>query len=744
MARSKKTQPAKAPVNLPAAVIENAGKVVEQPITETLEKNYMPYAMSVIVSRAIPEIDGFKPSHRKLLYTMYKMGLLSGGRTKSANVVGQTMRLNPHGDAAIYETMVRLSRGYEALLYPYVDSKGNFGKIYSRDMAYAASRYTEVRLDKICEEVFWGIDRDTVDFADNYDGTMKEPVLLPVTFPTILAGANTGIAVGMASSICSFNLKELCDTTVALIRDPSHDPLSTMPAPDFPGGGTILYDAAAMAEIYRTGRGSFKVRAAYTYQKDSNCIEVTEIPYTTTTEAIIERIVDAVKQGRIREISDVRDETDLQGLKIAIDLKRGADPDKLMQKLYRATPLEDSFACNFNVLIGSTPRVMGVTELLGEWIRFRTGCVRRGVSYELERKKERLHLMRGLEKILLDIDRAVKIVRETEEEREVIPNLMIGFGIDKIQAEYVAEIRLRHLNREYILNRTREIDALLRDIAEMEGILASPAKVKNLIVADLKRVSESYGGGRKTRLTAGEVIEAEPEEDLPDYPVNLFFTAEGYFKKITPLSWRLGGEHKLKEDDRIVTTYAEISNRAHLLFFSSAGQCYKAQASDFDDQKASVMGDYIPAKLGFDPGESAIAMVATDDFKGNMLFFFENGKAAKVPLSAYATKTRRRKLTGAYSTASPLAALFHEDGPRDYGLRSDAEKLLVISSAKVPQKATRDSQGVAVMALRGKAKLKAVLAGDHLPADTARYRSRNIPAAGAAIDPKDVAEQLEL
>lgn len=630
--RKKKSAPKRPPVQKTHGVIEGAGMVVEQKIANTLELNYMPYAMSVILSRAIPEIDGFKPSHRKLLYTMYKMGLLTGARTKSANIVGQTMKLNPHGDQAIYDTMVRLSRGYEALLHPYVDSKGNFGKFYSRDMAWAASRYTEAKLDPICGELFRDIDKDTIDFVDNYDNTLREPTLLPASYPSVLVNANTGIAVGMASSICSFNLKEVCETAIALIRDPQHDISSTLPAPDFTGGGQIVYSKETFGQIYKTGRGSFKVRARYAYDKSANCIDILGIAPTTTCEAIIEKIIDIVKAGKIKEIADVRDETGLDGLKITIDLKRGADPDRLMQRLYKMTPLEDSFACNFNVLIAGVPRVLGVRELLDEWTAFRVECVRRRTHFDLSKKKDKLHLLSGLKLILLDIDKAVRIVRETAEEDEVVPNLMIGFGIDEIQAEYVAEIKLRHLNREYILKRTQEIETLEKDIEELEAILASKTRVKTIIINELKEVAEKYGQPRKSILIYPDEIEdVQLEEEIPDYPVNLFFTKEGYFKKITPLSLRMSGEQKLKPEDEITQT-VEATNACDLLFFTNKCQVYKAKASDFPDTKASVLGEYIPARLGMDEGETAVYMVMTKDYNGILLFAFENGKVAKVPL----------------------------------------------------------------------------------------------------------------
>ena len=728
----------------PNAVIENAGVMVDQTITETLEKNYMPYAMSVILSRAIPEIDGFKPSHRKLLYTMYKMGLLTSGRTKSANVVGQTMRLNPHGDAAIYETMVRLSRGYEALLYPYVDSKGNFGKAYSRDMAYAASRYTEVKLEKICQELFADIDKDTVDFVDNYDATMKEPRLLPVTYPGILVNANMGIAVGMASSICPFNLGEVCETTIALMQDPEHDIASTLTAPDFPGGGYILYDRAELEKIYATGRGSVTVRSRYTYDKGNNCIDITEIPPTTTIEAIMDKVIDLIKGGRIREIADMRDETDLNGLKITIDLKRGADPDKLMQKLFRLTPLEDNFSCNFNVLVGGMPKVMGVRELLGEWIAFREECVRRRIFFDLTKKKEKLHLLRGLEKILLDIDKAIRIVRETEEEKEVVPNLMIGFGIDEIQAEYVAEIRLRQLNREYILDRTEEIGQLEKDIAEMEGTLQSRRKIRSVITAELKAVEKKYSQPRKSMLLfPSEVPAEEPEDDTPDYPVNLFFTREGYFKKITNQSLRMSGEQKLKDGDEVAET-VQATNRSELLFFTNRCQVYKTAASEFEDTKASALGDYLPAKLGMESGEVPVYMAVTSDYSGFMLFGFENGKVAKVPLSAYQTKTRRKKLTAAFSDKSPLAAALQMEADGEVLLLSTDTRMLIVHSGLIPAKVTKDSQGVSVMALKKKHTLRTLRRYDGSFADPKRYQVHTLPGAGALPRDGDGSEQLTL
>ena len=733
------------PAGASHGVIEHAGEVMEQQITDTLEKNYMPYAMSVILSRAIPEIDGFKPSHRKLLYTMYKMGLLGPTRTKSANIVGQTMKLNPHGEAAIYDTMVRLSRGYEALLHPFVDSKGNFGKFYSRDMAWAASRYTEARLDNICQELFRDIDRDTVDFVDNYDNTIKEPTLLPATFPTVLVNANTGIAVGMASSICPFNLAEVCQTAIGLIRDPEFDVLSTLQAPDFPGGGQIVYDKKQMENIYQTGRGSFRVRSRYAYDKSANCIDVTQIPPTTTVEVIVEKVVDLIKQGKLKEISDIRDETGLDGLKITIDLKRGADPDKLMQKLFRLTTLEDSFSCNFNVLVAGVPRVMGVRELLEEWTAFRVECVRRRTYYDLSRKREKLHLLQGLQAILLDIDKAVRIVRETEEEAEVVPNLMIGFGIDETQAEYVAEIKLRHLNREYILKRTEETSQLEKDIAELQDIMDHKSKVKSIIVAELKEVARTYGQPRRSMLLYADEIETYSEEDdVPDYPVHLFFTKDGYFKKITPQSLRMSGEQKLKEGDEVVQQ-AEAANSDDLLFFTDRCQVYKARASDFGDTKASVLGEYIPARLGMDEGENAVYMAVTKDYGGYMLFFFENGKAAKVDMAAYETKTNRRKLLGAYSDKSPLVCAHYI---REYGefLLTNAQgRLLLFHTGAAASKSSRSTQGVQVMTLRkGGRVISAVPYQEGMLKKPDRYR-KNIPAVGAMPLPEETeGEQMTL
>lgn len=726
-----------------SAVIENAGIVVDQPITETLEKNYMPYAMSVIVSRAIPEIDGFKPSHRKLLYTMYKMGLLSGIRTKSANIVGQTMRLNPHGDAAIYETMVRLSRGYEALLHAYVDSKGNFGKSYSRDMAYAASRYTEAKLAPVATQIFADIDSDTVDFVDNYDNTMKEPSLLPVTFPSILVNANMGIAVGMASSICSFNLAEVCETTAALMKNPDHDPIATLKAPDFVGGGYVVYDEGQLRKIYETGRGGIKIRARYSYDKTENCIDITQIPPTTTVEAIMDKIVDLIKQNKIREIADMRDETDLNGLKLTIDLRRGADAEKLMQKLYRMTPLEDTFSCNFNILVAGSPRVMGIREIISEWSAFRQECVRRRVYFDLKKKKDKLHLLLGLSKILLDIDKAVRVVRETDEEREVVPNLMIGFGIDEIQAEYVAEIRLRHLNREYILNRTKEIDSLKAEIAEMESILSNPKRVISIIIDELKQVAKKYGQPRKTLLYYPTDQDSEEQvEEMPDYPVTLFFTKEGYFKKITPQSLRMSGEHKLKEGDSIAQEIV-ASNTAQILFFTDKHQVYKADAYDFADTKTSVMGDFIPAKLEMEEGETAIYMAVTKNYDGYMLFFFENGKAAKVDLAGYQTKTKRRKLVGAYSDKFPLVALYQIAEEGEFLLKATNNRTLIVNSGAISSKTTKSTQGVQVMTLRKNTLLQnAVPFAEEMLSNAHRFRTKSLPAAGCFPKEEDLGEQL--
>ena len=742
--KKKKAEPPKRAANI-AAEIENAGVVIEQPITETLETNFMPYAMSVIISRAIPEIDGFKPAHRKLLYTMYKMGLLTGARTKSANIVGQTMRLNPHGDAAIYETMVRLTRGNQALLHPYVDSKGNFGKAYSRDMAYAAARYTEAKLDPICNELFADIDKDTVDFQDNYDGSMKEPALLPVRFPSILLNSNIGIAVSMASAICPFNLEELCDTTIALMKNPAHDLLTTLTAPDFPGGGYILYDEAQLRKIYETGRGSIRVRARYHYDKAANCLEITEIPPTTTIEAIIDKIVELVKGGKMREVADIRDETDLSGLKIAVDLKRGVDPERLMQKLFRMTPLEDTMSCNFNVLIGGYPRVMGARELLEEWTAFREECVKRRVYFDLKKKKEKLHLLQGLAKILLDIDKAIRIIRQTEEESEVVMNLMIGFGIDEIQAEYVAEIKLRHLNREYILKRTDEREELKEEISQMEEILGNQKKVRSIIISELQQIKKKYAQPRRSLILYDtQPAREEAEEETPDYPVHLFFTREGYFKKITPQSLRMSSEQKLKEGDQILSEM-ESTNRAHLLFFTDRQQVYKSHAYDFDDTKASVMGDYVPAKLGLDEGERIVCFAAVQEYTGYMLFFFRGGKAAKVEMSAYETKTNRKKLANAYSGKDSLAGAFYVPGDREFLLRTTGGRMLIVHTGAIHPKQTRDTQGVAVMTLKKNALVDTVVPfEDRMLNNAHRFRTKSLPAAGAIPKEQDLGEQTSL
>lgn len=740
---SGKSAPKKKTVGVPDAYIAGSGIVAEETITDTLEKNYMPYAMSVIISRALPEIDGFKPSHRKLLYTMYKMGLLTGAKTKSANIVGQTMKLNPHGDAAIYETMVRLSKGNEALLHPYVDSKGNFGKAYSKNMAYAASRYTEAKLAPICAELFSDIDKDTVDFVPNYDNETTEPTLLPATFPSVLVNANVGIAVSMASAVCPFNLAEVCETTVGLIRNPEHDIMSTLKGPDFPGGGFIIYDEHELKNVYETGRGSIKIRSKYNFDEASNCIEVTEIPPTTTIEAIMDKIIELVKGGKISEISYIRDETDINGLKIAIDIKKGVDPDKLMKKLFRMTPLQDSYACNFNILIGGMPRVMGVREILEEWVAFRKECVKRRIYFELSKKKSKLHLLKGLKKILLDIDKAVKIVRETEEETEVVPNLMIGFGIDETQADYVAEIKLRHLNKEYILNRISEIEDLEKSIAEMEDILKDDKKVKNLIIDELNEVSRKYRQPRKTLFiyTAGEEEEAE-EDDTPDFPVTLFISQSGYFKKITPQSLRMSGDQKLKEGDFIINS-VETTNRSELLFFSDKAQVYKSKTSLFKNTKASELGIYIPAQLGFDDGESFRSMIVTNDYSGYLIMIFANGKVAKVPLNAYETKTNRKKLANAYSDKSPLVAMFCVADNEDILLTTSNGRAVVFNTGMILPKTTRDTIGVQVVTLKAKAEVVgAQTVSEEKKAEYSKYYVKTIPAAGSLA--KDIADADQL
>ena len=738
---TKKKEPEKKKFDNPN-VLGLRSQVLEQPITETLEQNFMPYAMSVIVSRAIPEIDGFKPSHRKLLYTMFKMGLLSGARTKSANVVGQTMRLNPHGDAAIYETMVRLSAGYEALLTPFVDSKGNFGKVYSRDMSYAASRYTEAKLSPICAELFRDIDKDTVDFADNYDGSMQEPTLLPTSFPNVLVSNNTGIAAGMASAICGFNLNEVCDTAIAYLKDPSHDLLSTLPAPDFPTGGEILYDRAEMEKIYRTGRGSVRLRARWRYLSKENIIEIYEIPYTTTSEAILDKVADLIKAGKVREINDMRDETDLNGLRLAIDLKRGADPDKLMQKLFKLTTLQDAFACNFNILVGGNPRVLGVGEILEEWTAWRMDCVRRRVWHELAKKKDKLHLLRGLEQILLDIDKAIAIIRNTELESEVVPNLMMGFGIDQIQAEFVAEIKLRNINREYILKRTAETEELEREIEDLEATLNNRRRLRSIIVDELKQVNKKYPTPRKSAIVyADEIEEFDEEQAVEDYPVTLFLSREAYFKKITPLSLRMSGEQKYKEGDGLLCSF-ESSNRRELLFLTDRQQLYKCRVSDFEDGKASALGVYLPTRLQMDEGENVLAMIDPGDYRSHLLFFFENGKAARIELSAYETKTNRKKLVGAYSDKSPLRAVLQLRQETDIAVEASDGRCLIFHTSLLQPKTSRVTQGVGVMALKAKKQLVRAAFLEETPIrDAKRYRVRSLPAAGALLKPEDRGEE---
>lgn len=744
MAKKKQPENEKKKVNTDN-IVGLVGSTTEQAISETLEINYMPYAMSVIVSRAIPEIDGFKPSHRKLLYTMYKMGLMNGGRTKSANIVGQTMHLNPHGDAAIYETMVRLARGNETLLHPFVDSKGNFGKVYSRDMAYAASRYTEAKLDPICAELFRDIDSDTVDMVDNYDATTKEPTLFPTTFPNVLVTANQGIAVGMASNICSFNLKEVCDTTIALLKNPEADILETLPGPDFSTGAQLLFDEAATREVYATGRGSFKLRAKWRYVKEGNLIEITEIPYTTAIEVIIDKVSDLIKAGKIREIADMRDETDLGGLKLTIDLKRGVDPDKLMQKLYRTTTLQDSFPCNFNILVAGMPRVMGVGEILEEWTAWRIECIKRRLFFQIGKKEERLHLLKGLERILLDIDKAISIIRETELEDEVVPNLMIGFGIDEIQANFVAEIKLRNINKQYILKQTKSIRELEEEIENLRDTLNSNSKLKKVLISELEQVSKKYGQPRKTEIVY-DAEDAEPQdeaEEIPDYPVTVFLSKGGYLKKITAQSLRMSGEQKFKEGDELAWQ-KESSNRAELLVFTDQYQCYKTRLSDFEDSKASVLGDYLPQKLGMDAGENVKEVVFAGDYKGFVLFFFENGKAAKVPLSAYETKTNRKKLIGAYSDKSPLVSVLALDSDDAVLLTAGDERALIFSTAELLPKTTKNTQGVAVMSLKKKAVLvSAKLLSTVGLENQSRYRTKTIPAAGALLRPEDLGQKQQ-
>lgn len=737
---AKKQIPEKKKFNNPDVVGLRA-EVLEQPITETLEQNYMPYAMSVIVSRAIPEIDGFKPSHRKLLYTMYKMGLLNGSRTKSANIVGQTMRLNPHGDAAIYETMVRLSKGYDALLTPFVDSKGNFGKVYSRDMSFAASRYTEAKLSPICAEVFRDIDQDTVEFVDNYDGSMKEPSLLPTAFPNVLVSGNTGIAVGMASQICGFNLEEVCRTAIEFLQDPECDILATMPAPDFSTGGEIIYDRTEMENIYDTGRGSFKVRSRWRHLPKENIIEIYEIPYSTTSEAIVDKVAELIKAGKVKEINDMRDETDLSGLKLAIDLKRGTDPDKLMQKLFKLTPLMDSFACNFNILIAGNPKVMGVREILGEWCAWRSDCVRRRVYYDLSRKKEKLHLLKGLEQILLDIDKAISIIRNTELESEVIPNLMMGFGIDKIQAEFVAEIKLRNINREYILKRVSETEELEKAIAELEDTLKSRRKIKNIIIGELKAIIKKYPSPRKTGIVyASEIEEFEEADTVEDYPVTVFMSNEGYIKKITPQSLRMSSEQKFKDGDSLKLSF-EATNRTELLVFTDRQQVYKTRLSDFEDTKASALGTYLPGKLSMDDGEKVIALIRPENYKKNLLLFFENGKTARLDVAAYETKTNRKKLVNAYSDKSPLAAVFTISEEINVAVFSSDGRAMVFNTSLLQLKTSRSTQGVAVMSLKKNHKLVSAAPLDETTIkNVARYRVKSLPAAGALFREDDRGE----
>lgn len=736
MARKKKTDLTSVPVQV--------AEISQQPITDTIEKNYMPYVMSVIISRAIPEIDGFKPSHRKLLYTMYKMGLLTGPRTKSANVVGQTMRLNPHGDMAIYETMVRLTRGYEALLHPFVDSKGGFGKQYSRDMAFSASRYTEVKLAPICAELFSGIDKDAVDLVDNYDNTTKEPTLLPTTFPNVLVSPNSGIAVGMASSICSFNLSEVCDGTIALLKNPNTSidkMLDLIKAPDFSGGGYIIYDREQLKDIYLTGRGSFKLRSRYVYKKESNCIEIIQIPYSTSIEVIMKKIIDMIKEGKLKEISDIRDEIDFDGFKLTIDLRRGVDPDKLMSKLFKTTSLEDDFGCNFNILVDGAPRLMGIIEILKEWIRFRMTCYRRELTYDLNKKKDKLHLLLGLGKILLDIDKAIKIVRETENEADVVPNLAKGFNIDTVQAEYIAEIKLRNLNREYILNRIKEIESLQKDIAEIEEIISDDIKLKSEIAKQLTQIKKKYGAPRKTQLLySDDITEYTETEDDESMEVHVVFTKEGYFKQITHKSLRGNDEQKLKDGDEIIFE-KDVSNKEELLFFSDRCKAYKARVADFEMVKASVLGDYVPARLGFEDGERVISMILPGGYKdtSNVIFVFENGKCAKVPLSSYQTKSNRRMLTGAYSDSSPLITAILEDGKKDIAIISNVSRAIIVSSSIIPLKSTRSTQGVSVFKVKGVQKIVAATDSPEKYCTTpSRYKKTKIPATGTILEEKDI------
>ncbi len=743
MAKKKKTTDEK------ITGVEPAAPVTPQLITETIEENYMPYVMSVIVSRAIPEIDGFKPAHRKLLYTMYKMGLMTGPRTKSANVVGQTMRLNPHGDMAIYETLVRLTRGNAALLHPFIDSKGAFGKQYSTEMKFSAPRYTEVKLDKFTSEIFSGIDKNAVDLVDNYDGTMKEPVLLPTTFPNILVTPNMGIAVGMASNICSFNLAEICDGTIALLRNPKLDTeklLDIIKAPDFPGGGQIIYNRDSMREVFETGSGSVRIRSKYKYDPKANCIDILEIPYSTTIEQIIKRLTELYKDNKLKEVTDFRDEIGLSGFKLTLDIRRGTDPDQLMAKLFKSTPLEDSFKCNFNVLIDSVPRQMGVREILNEWIKFRTECISREIRFELDRMREKLHLLMGLGRILLDIDKAIRIIRSTEKEADVIPNLCEGFSIDEAQAEFIADIKLRYLNREYILNRIKDIDELQKKIAEHEATLADELKLKKLIAAQLTEIRKKYGQPRRSEIIhEHEITVVAPENDVENFPAHFFLTSEGYFKKITALSLRGNDEHKLKDGDKIICE-AEADNLTDLFFFTDKAQLYRAKASDFDICKASAMGEFLPAKLGFDQGEKPIYMKVGAEWseKKNFVFVFENGKGVKVPQSVYLTKGNRRKLTGAFSASSPIKGFFEEDKPFDILIVTSNDRAAVLSSSLIPLKTTRTSIGSQLVILRSDATVSTVMR-DFIDKfeNTKGYKKIKIPATPVLLVEKDI-EKMQL
>ena len=719
---------------------------MQQKIVDTLEQNYMPYAMSVIVSRAIPEIDGFKPSHRKLLYTMYKMGLLTGPRTKSANVVGQTMKLNPHGDQAIYETLVRLARGNAALLHPFIDSKGNFGKQYSRDMRYAAPRYTEVKLEKLCEEIFRDLDKNTVDFFDNYDGTMKEPALLPAAFPSVLVNSNQGIAVGMASNLCSFNLQEICEATVQFINNSDVDFVQLVKAPDLSTGGQLIYNEKDIREIYNTGRGSFKVRAKYRYDKKNSCIEIFEIPYTTTTEAIIDSIIELVKSGKIKDINDVRDETDLDGLKITIDIRKSAEPDLIMNKLFKLTPLQDVFSCNFNILIGGSPRVMGIGTILGEWVSFRIGCIKRQILFDIAKKEEKLHLLMALRKILLDIDKAIKIIRDSENDSLVVPNLMSGFEIDRIQAEFIAEIKLRNLNKEYILNRVGEVDSLIKEINDLKDTYGDEKRIRKIIIKQLNDISKKYGQPRKTEIIQDELVEVITEEHLiEDYNLRLFLTDHSYLKKIALVSLRANPEHKLKDDDSMVQEF-ETHNKAELLLFSNKFTVYKLRIYEINDCKASALGEYLPNLLQLDSEERIIYMVATDNYKGYMLFSFENGKSAKIDLDSYATKTNRKKLANAYSDLSPLTDIRYLESDMELVAYSSIKKVLIFETSNINPKSTRDSQGVQVLkAKKGSTMSRLKTVEESGLKDPEYYRTKTIPAIGCYLKDEDTeVKQIEL